>query len=960
MYYWGKFRNIDTSIDPLGQEYKVVIFTGYDGRHNPYFIMDEPTVGIELIMTSSPFTVSYENEDGNIYKPYKCSTATVSFLMSNLNLDLFTNKENNILVALLKRDNNIVLNGDTYINKLTNDVVVRKRSYGLFYGFLPSEIDKECYNVEWIGYATPNTYNQNYTLVEQEFQLECQDAFSTLKYDGLPFNNLVEVRDVKTVINLVIGQLGTYKHIYYPSTLILPDIINYYNDVGVESSSFIRIIQQYRNFIEKDDEPISKIELLEAIGSFLNVSFVPFKDSVYIINYEGVAGNINNYYRYSLIENNNFFFNYREEEPEWSDSVLENLENNLELTKDCYAGDDTNITMQSVYNNFRVKCDENEVDLMPDLSNSENFEHSTPNNITASIYNNYSEPDNKNVQWLGGVISNYQQNNGVGFKNFIYKANYVDGNDIIHADYTPQTPALNPNIFLIDDTDIGSTSGYYSGCVNLKNTKIRGNYIRDTHLTYNKETDQRNNANFPNDFVFWNRNNFSDLFSDGIVAGEYNRFWNNNHQVVLEYQSPKFILTDTKQFQIKGDWMFFRHGGFVFIKTDNDGVRIDKKKLYITAQIIFTTRNGQPGNEEHFCVKSDGGVDDGFIVPNDIDLYASKIQHYIPENTVNWRVDLPLNDDEDSVKMSDPFGQWISFKNSNGDNSGIIIDMSRLAPTPNSSTNYICDVRVRIMCPLGIGVGTAQGWANSSMVRNLEFNIVDTNEIESWGYGDITTDFHNSINKNLETFEIDNKLSTNQHINKLSYNYCFKVYDNHYFLLNDLYNQATGIIGRPELLKLADIYNQYRDKTIGLNTTIWENLGITPNTRVKWQYRNFIIDRQEIDYEMNRNTVSLIEKKVSGNIPEIETKMYLENENGQTLNLNPFYNENIIIRTVESYYRDLRTAVFGEIQGTYQINSLINFYATWSDGIEAWVSIPNVLNNINVSINNNNELIIIN
>ena len=233
------------------------------------------------------------------------------------------------------------------------------------------------------------------------------------------------------------------------------------------------------------------------------------------------------------------------------------------------------------------------------------------------------------------------------------------------------------------------------------------------------------------------------------MAGEYNRFWNNNHQVVLEYQSPKFILTDTKQFQIKGDWMFFRHGGFDFIKTDNDGVRIDKKKLYITAQIIFTTRNGQPGNEEHFCVKSDGGVDDGFIVPNDIDLYASKIQHYIPENTVNWRVDLPLNDDEDSVKMSDPFGQWISFKNSNGDNSGIIIDMSRLAPTPNSSTNYICDVRVRIMCPLGIGVGTAQGWANSSMVRNLEFNIVDTNEIESWGYGDITTDFHNSINKKM-------------------------------------------------------------------------------------------------------------------------------------------------------------------------------------------------------------------
>ena len=142
-YYYGKFRNIDTSVDPLGQEYKVVIFTDYDGSVSPYTfnpISEEPNLGTELTMTTTPFIVSYQNEDGNIYKPYKCSTATVSFLMSTLNLDLFTNKENNILVALLKRDNDIILRGDTYINKYTEEVVIRKKAYGLFYGFLPSEL----------------------------------------------------------------------------------------------------------------------------------------------------------------------------------------------------------------------------------------------------------------------------------------------------------------------------------------------------------------------------------------------------------------------------------------------------------------------------------------------------------------------------------------------------------------------------------------------------------------------------------------------------------------------------------------------------------------------------------------------------------------------------------------------------------------------------------------------------
>ncbi len=61
MYYWGKFRNNDTTIDPLGQEYKVVIFTNYNGTTSPYgFAIDgEPILGTELVMTTSPFIVSY-------------------------------------------------------------------------------------------------------------------------------------------------------------------------------------------------------------------------------------------------------------------------------------------------------------------------------------------------------------------------------------------------------------------------------------------------------------------------------------------------------------------------------------------------------------------------------------------------------------------------------------------------------------------------------------------------------------------------------------------------------------------------------------------------------------------------------------------------------------------------------------------------------------------------------------
>ena len=940
-YYYGKFRNIDTSVDPLGQEYKVVIFTNYDGSVSPYTfnpISEEPNLGTELTMTTTPFVVSYQNEDGNIYKPYKCSTATVSFLMSTLNLDLFTNKENNILVALLKRDNDIIRRGDTYINKYTEEVVIRKKAYGLFYGFLPSELDSKCYKVEWIGFATPNTYNQNYTLVEQEFQLECQDAFSTLKYDGLPFNNLVEVRDVKTIINLIIGQLGTYKHIYYPSNLSLID--------SSDGTSFRKIIQQYRNFIDKEDEPVSKIELIEAIGTFLNVSFIPFKDSVYIVNYEGVAGNINYFYHYTLINNNNLFFNYRTENPTWSDSVLETLENNLELNKDCYASDDTNITMQSVYSNFRVKCDENEVDLMPDLGDSKNFSVLRNNGsqvgyLYTETLSSFSTTYYESAKWNGGVIGTLQQPNGVGFKSYIYRASYLI-DDVPLDNYISVNPELNTSIFNINP-DNSYNPNYYTGCVVLKNTKIIGSESKNTNWFSSKTDTNFYNESYSNDIVFWGKNNFGHTPS----RSNYNSWWDNNSQMVLAYNSPKIVCRRNKNLCIKGDWTFFRNNAFISLPindnqrvgwgTDGLDSTVDRTKLYITTQILIRVSDGVIDN--YYFVRKN--ADDTFF-----------LNHFAGVG-IQYRVDLPLEDND--YDKNKPFGQVFSFKNNIGENSGLCIPLDTLFP---EDSELIMDIQFKIMKPLGVAIDSNNYpvFCNSAILRNFEISLVDADLIESWGYGDITTDFHNKLNKNLDTFEVDNKLSTNQYINKLSYNYAFRVNDNHYFLLEDLYNQATGIIGRPEILKLADIYNQYRDKTIGLNTTLWENLGITPNTRVKWNNRNFIIDKQEIDYELNRNTVSIIEKKLRSDIPEIETKMYLENENGQTLNLNPFYNEIFNPITVDSYNRS-GTAVIGESNN--QINAAISFYPTWSYGIEAWVSIPEILlDDVNVSINNNGELII--
>lgn len=958
MYYHGKFRNIDTSIDPRGQEYKVVIFTGYNGSESPYTFNfeGEPNLGIELTMTTSPFIVSYQNEDNNIFKPYKCSTATVSFIMNSFNSDLFSGN-NDILVALLKRNNDIVRQGDSYINRLTNEVVIRKRAFGLFYGFLPAEEDTYCYTLEWIGFATPNTYNQNYTLLNQPFQLECQDAFSTLKYISLPFNEVVEIQDLKEIINTVIGELGCYKNIYYPSNIFLPDTNN-------TSTSFSKIVQQYRNWIEKNSEPIDKLELLTGIGEFLNVSFVPFRDSIYIVNYNGVANNDNYFYHYSIIPNNNLFFNFSGENYiGWNESVLESKEKNITLGKESFAGSDTNISMQTIYSNFAVKCNEKEYDLMPDLSDNNNFSDST-NNFTAPL-EAYQIPAlapenfrrwNLITTWKRGVISNFQYIDNVGFKNHIFTNPIVNGGVI-----TESLVEVYPELTVSNDGDSVNIFRNNTGCVSLKNTIISSNELYESFTGW-RVSNTYTTQNYSNDIVFF-----------GYAPNEsihLDYFWDTN-LCVLEYQSPKFIYPTyptERNLQIKGDWTFFNNYSFIdsehsiyyrygSLLTNDEKCIVRNQFLYVPVKVVLTIEDGT--NVFQYCLKRYIGSSEDYF------RWEALNSPLLPEDSLDSidRCYLPLEDE--NINKDKPFGQAFSLKNLGGEDSGFIVEFPDLQ-FQTDGNNLIASVRIGFIRPLGVAktntnIDPTQVYCGSSVLRNFSVGLCDKESIETWGYGEIETDFHTKEKRYLESFEVENKLSSNQYINKMAYNYSFRIFNHNYYPLDCLNNTSTSIIARPEILKLADIYNQYKDKTIALNTTVWNNLDIQPNTRIKWgQFRNinFIVDRQEIDYEYNRNTLTLVEKKLSSEIPELDLKMWLENENGQTLNYNPFYNEHLLTITVSSYSADgsMITGTGGD-----SVNALIQFYPKWTDGVEAWVSIPNVLDDdIEVEINNNGELIITN
>ena len=140
MYKYGFFRDIIED-----SPYKVIIITDYQ-QYNKNLGQGQ---GEEITLLSQPITIEYEGAD-DVFAPYRCSTMTVRFLQENwFDEELNNALGNNVFVSLQREE-------------------------------------KGKYKTIWQGFSTPNAYNQPFiNVVGDTFELECQDALSTLK--NIPF-----------------------------------------------------------------------------------------------------------------------------------------------------------------------------------------------------------------------------------------------------------------------------------------------------------------------------------------------------------------------------------------------------------------------------------------------------------------------------------------------------------------------------------------------------------------------------------------------------------------------------------------------------------------------------------------------------------------------------------------------------------------------------------------------------
>lgn len=219
MYKYGFFRDINDTL------YKVVIITDYQ----------EYKVGQgqeEITLLANPIEIEYEGAD-DVFAPYRCSTMTVRFLQERFDESLNNSLGNNVFVTLQKEEGGK-------------------------------------YKTIWQGFATPQAYNQKYiNVVGDEFELECQDALSTLKYCYFEKQATKNHLTIKDYIQLAFLQLnGLFKRCIYPTT----------------PNNILEMCIPQENWLNEDNEPMSWLDILSEICKYLGFTLTTEGEDVLLLD----------------------------------------------------------------------------------------------------------------------------------------------------------------------------------------------------------------------------------------------------------------------------------------------------------------------------------------------------------------------------------------------------------------------------------------------------------------------------------------------------------------------------------------------------------------------------------------------------------------------------------------------------------------------------------------------------
>lgn len=198
------------------------------------------------------------------------------------------------------------------------------------------------------GYVEPNAYNQPFALAVDGFTLNCVDALSTLEYynykNALPNtfdyirqnSGVVSFKDMLQDIFALFDTLDidgnhTIRLLYDKSKGLTHGNENtIFNDLGMSESFIIG---------DEIDDVWTQDKVLEEILKYLNLHIMQIGFDFYVYDWNTLRTRRNQWY--NVLTNT---------------SVSLRTPQNISFAPSMYGSDDTNITVDDVYNQIQVKC----------------------------------------------------------------------------------------------------------------------------------------------------------------------------------------------------------------------------------------------------------------------------------------------------------------------------------------------------------------------------------------------------------------------------------------------------------------------------------------------------------------------------------------------------------------------------------------------------------------------------
>lgn len=244
MKYQSEFTTIN------GTSYKVEIDTPNGSGTKPF------TLG------GSPFVTSMDSDGKTIYSPIKSTGATIEMVTADFPFDVYSGESKGVKVTLTNTTDN---------------------------------------NVEWVGYATPLMFDMGFDEERETIEIEAVDGLAVLK--DIPYKSTSDNHEVETfgnIINQCLKQSGCFRNLYITDNVQLT--VN-----GTDSIIEKFRISQQNFFDEKDD--INQLDddvawtcydVLFEICQYLGYTMFCEGEDVYIIDYDAIKANDNNYFKYTI------------------------------------------------------------------------------------------------------------------------------------------------------------------------------------------------------------------------------------------------------------------------------------------------------------------------------------------------------------------------------------------------------------------------------------------------------------------------------------------------------------------------------------------------------------------------------------------------------------------------------------------------------------------------------------